>query len=142
MTKIVAFTVAAALLSGTLLTACDSATGGGPKKVVVNERICQSGSFLRLTVNKEHHLVVDGHGGPQLKQLSLRLADFPMQIKGDIPLNSTIGDPLSTIVLVAPADEEDSVNLVPTNTGTYSARCGLTYNEQIQAKDLAIQVVP
>jgi hypothetical protein len=119
------------------------AVGGGPKKVVINERVCASVSFLRMTVGETSRVVLDASGGSEGAQsMSFRMEDFPLAVKGDIPPNSTLGDPYSTITLTAQTGEEKSVDVVPTLAGNYTAVCGVVTAGRVVAKDISFQILP
>jgi len=128
-----------------LLASACGGVGGGPRKVVFNEAVCGNARFLRMNVNETNRVVVDnskyteGQAG-----LTVTLARAPVRVKGEVPPNSTIGDVLSTIVLVAPPGEERRVDLVPTYTGTFTATCGIAMkqgsNTQVRQTDIDVQI--
>jgi RNase P/RNase MRP subunit p29 len=133
-----------AILGATALTisAC-GAIAGGPKKIVFNETICANQAVVRMTVGETRRLVMDnakyssGQNG-----MTVRLTDVPLVIKGDVPKNSIIGDPFSTVVLSAPAGEETRVDVVPTRSGTYPIQCGAIIGNKSQVFDMTLQILP
>jgi hypothetical protein len=134
--------VALMLLSVLTATACDAIGGGGPKKVVVNDRVCASVTFLRMTAGETHRVVLDVNGGVEGTQsMSFRLDQVPMNIVGDVPPNSTIGEQFSTVTLTAEEGDEASVDIVPTRAGNYKAVCGIVTGGRIVARDISIQVL-
>jgi len=129
-------------LSMLAATGC-GAVGGGPKKVVINERVCSTVTFLRMRVGETSRVVLDASGGSEGAQsMSFRMEDFPLTVKGAVPPNSTLGDPFSTITLTAETGDESSVDVVPTRSGTYTAVCGVVTAGRIVAKDITFQILP
>jgi hypothetical protein len=63
-------------------------------------------------------------------------------VKGDVPPNSTLGDPYSTITLTAQSGDEASVDVVPTQSGNYTAVCGVVTAGRVVAKDISFQILP
>ncbi|HEY8173140.1 MAG TPA: hypothetical protein VIH21_08625 [Dehalococcoidia bacterium] len=123
-----------------LSSACGG-IGGGPKKVVVNETVCLNAGFLRLDTGKTQRIVVDNSAYSQGQtQFTLRLENFPVVVKGEVPPNSTIGSPFSTITLIAKPGEEKHVDIVPTQTGRYNATCGVIVGSRTTVLDLRFQI--
>jgi hypothetical protein len=143
MTRIPRGLLALTLIAMVAATGCDSVTGGGPKKVVINERVCSSVTFLRMTVGETNRIIVDADEGSEGSLgLSFRMPDFPVQVKGDVPPNSILGDPYSTITLSAvPGESDATVDVVPTMPGNYTAVCGVTTGGRIVAKEIAFQIL-
>lgn len=132
-----------ALICVSMIAAGCDGVGGGPKKVVINDRVCASVTFLRMTVGETHRVVLDAGGASEGAQsMSFRMQDFPVVVKGDVPPNSTLGDPYSTITLTAQAGDETSVDVVPTLAGNYTAVCGIVTAGRVVAKDIAFQILP
>ncbi len=130
-----------AAVSVLLGTACDGVTGG-PRKVVFSEGVCNSVRFLRMKVNQTNRIVIDNtnHSDRQ-GGLTVRLERFPAIVVGKLPANSTINDPLSTFALNAPAGEKRTLDIRPTFTGEYNARCGAVIAGDAVEVQLKIQVV-
>ena len=122
--------------------ACDSVTGG-PTKIVFNETICANQAVVRMTGGTTYRLVLDNDILSQNQSgMTVRMPDVPLVIKGEVPKNSIVGDPFSTIVLTAPPNEESRVDVVPTRTGTYPIVCGAGIGARVQAYDLTLQINP
>jgi hypothetical protein len=122
---------------------CDSVTGSGPKKVVIDERVCAAVSFLRMTVGETHRVVLDANTtSPNALSMNFRMADFPITVKGSVPPNSVLGEDFSTVTLSAESGDEASVDVVPIRPGNYKAVCGVVTSGRIVAKDINIQILP
>jgi hypothetical protein len=133
----------AALCAATLIAgvACDS-IGGGPKKIVINETVCANAGSLRMDVNETYRVVVDNSSfTPGQSQLSLLMLNFPIVVKGDVPPNSTIGDPFSTVVLLARPGEEKSVDIVPTRGGRFTANCNVVVGGRSTVLEVDFQII-
>jgi hypothetical protein len=137
----------AALVAVSLVAAAACGDGGGGRRVVVREDVCGNVRLLRLELGESNRITLDNtqHGDNQ-GGLTLRMNNFPLIIRGEIPPNSVIGDPFSTVVLQAPPGEERSVEVEPTFTGTYTGVCGVTLNEpdggvKIVSFDLTFELV-
>jgi len=116
----------AALLAPYVAFAC-SALNSGPRKVVLTETVCNSVRFLTLKLGETNRIVLDNdRHTPEQITLQLRLPDVPIAVIGEVPENSTIGDPRSTILLSVPAGESDSVDVEPRFTGQFDAACVVT----------------
>lgn len=130
-------------LSTIAAAGCDAVTGSGPEKVVINERVCANVGFLRMNVGETHRIVLDADlQSENAQSMSFRMQGFPVAVKGDVPPNSTLGDPYSTIVLTAERGDESSVDVIPTLAGNYTAVCGVVTGGRIVAKDIAFQILP
>jgi hypothetical protein len=134
------------MLGLSLLSAACGGLSGGPRKVVVNEDVCANVRFLRMKLGETSRVIVDNskHSDNQ-NGITLVLADFPLLVKGEVPPNSTIGSPLSTIRLQAKPGEQTSVDVQATYTGTFTAQCNVTLRDKnglrIVQKDLTFQLV-
>ena len=129
------------LWGAVIIVACGGISGG-PKKIVVNETVCVNAGFLRMDVNETYRIVVDNSTfTPGQSQLSVLMSNFPVVVKGDVPPNSTIGDPLSTIVLLARPGEEKSVDIVPTRSGRFTATCNVIVGGRSTVLDLNFTIV-
>lgn len=136
-TFLAAFAAASVLLG----TACEGVTGG-PRKVVFSEGVCQSVKFLRMKVNQTNRIVLDNtNTSPQQGGLTVRLDRFPAIVVGELPENSVINDPLSTLVLSVAAGKKKTVDVRPTFTGEYNATCGVIIAGDAVQVALTIQVV-
>lgn len=134
-----------ALTALALLAAGGAACNGSstPDKIVINEQVCQNARFLRMTLNKEYRVVLDNdRASPGQLSMSFKLDTFPAVVTGDVPRNSTIGDPTSTIVLVAEPGDEQHVDIIPTFAGDFIAVCGIVSGTRTSGGDVNIQVVP
>ena len=121
---------------------CDAVTGGGPKKVVINERVCSTVTFLRMTVGDTHRVVLETGGGSEGQlSMSFRMDQFPVVVRGDVPPNSTLGDPFSTITLTAQSGDDASVDIVPVRSGNFTAVCGVVTGGRIVARDITVQIL-
>lgn len=119
-----------------------SAVSGGPKKVVINERVCASVTFLRMNVGETNRIVLDAETTSEgARSMSFRMPDFPVVVKGDVPPNSTLGTDVSTITLTAESGKEASVDVVPTRAGNFTAVCGVVTSARIVAKDITFQIL-
>jgi hypothetical protein len=131
----------AALIAG----ACGGVSGG-PRKIVFNESVCANARFLRMTLNETNRIVVDNSKySPGQAGLSVRFEAIPVLIKGEVPQGAVIGDRVSTFHLSTQAGEEKSLDVVPTFTGTYKAKCSLsvkpeTGGTQTRQTELEIQI--
>lgn len=124
-----------------VIIACGS-VGGGPKKIVINETVCLNAGALRLDVNETYRVIVDNKNfTPGQSQLSLLMANFPIVVKGDVPPNSTIGDPFSTVVLLARPGEEKSVDIVPTQGGRFTANCNVIIGGRSTVLNVDFQII-
>jgi hypothetical protein len=143
MTMVSRGLLALVVISMVAATGCDAVTGGGPDKVVINERVCASVTFLRMTVGETHRVVLDASGGSaDARSMSFRMDQFPVTVRGDVPPNSILGDQFSTITLTAASGDEASVDIVPTRSGTFKAVCGVVTGGRIVARDINVQILP
>jgi hypothetical protein len=135
MTSSVRTVLCAALAAGFVVA---SACGGssGPRKVVVNEGVCGGQvRLLRMKLNEVNRVILDTtQHSDQVESITVNLDRFPVLVKGDIPEGSVIGTSLSTIRLTSEAGEEHSVDLQPTGTGTYTAQCNVSLENEGQRR--------
>ncbi len=136
--------IAAIAVVSMLVSACGS-LGGGPRKVVLNEGVCQNVKFLKLNLGETNHVIVDNRKFSDGQVgLTLVLNDFPLTVIGAVPPNSTIGDPYSTIRLRAAPGEQATVDLQPTFTGNYIAHCDVVVTkgagQRLVETDLTFQL--
>jgi hypothetical protein len=97
MRRLVAFALASVLL----LSACDQ-LDSGPRKVVVHEGVCNDVQFLRLNVGETNRIVLDNtNHSPEQGGIVLRLVEFPILIRGDLPPNTTVGPTFTTTQIEA-----------------------------------------
>lgn len=128
-------------LSAIVTTACDE-IAGGPEKVVFNETICANQAVVRMQVGTTYRLILDNDIlTPNQSGMTVRMTDVPLVIKGDVPRNSVIGDPLSTVVFQAQPNEETRVDVVPSRTGTYPIQCGAIIGLRSQVYNLTLQII-
>lgn len=129
-------------LSAIAVTGCDSVTGG-PKKIVFNETICANQAVVRMTAGTTYRVVLDNDTiTPNQNGMTVRMPDVPLVIKGDVPKNSIVGDPFSTVVLSAEPNEEARVDVVPSQSGTFPFQCGAIIGGRAQVYDLTLQIIP
>lgn len=133
--------VIAAMLPG-LLVAAACGSGDGAKKVVVSESVCQNARFLRMDLGEKHKVVLD-NGQHSIGQtgMSFRMDRFPLQILGDVPENAEIDGNLASIGLTAAPGEESSIEVVPTQAGTFTAHCGTIIGGRSTLTELRILIV-
>jgi hypothetical protein len=112
-----------------LASACGSASG--PRKIIVSETVCGNVRFLKMNLNETNRLILDNtkHSDTQ-GGMNLTLQKFPVAVIGDVPPNSTIGAPYSTIRLHAEPGQQSEVSLQPTFTGNYTALCQIVQIQQ------------
>jgi hypothetical protein len=136
--------VATGAVAAVVAVAAFGACGtGGPKKVVVNDAVCANARFVRLEAKKTHRIILDNTTFTEGQtQFTLRLDNFPLVIKGEVPPNSQIGDPYSTVVLIAKPGEEKQVDVVPTLTGSFKAQCSVIVQGRSVIKPLPFEIVP
>lgn len=137
-TNIIAAIAAASVLLG---TACDGVTGG-PRKVVFSEGVCNSVKFLRMKVNQTNRIVIDNtNTSPNQGGMTVRLQRIPLIVVGELPENSVINDPLSTIVLSTGIGKKRTLDVRPTYTGEYNATCGVVIGGDAVSVPITIQIV-
>lgn len=132
-----------------LVAAIVVATGcsgvSGPHKVVINQGVCGNIRFLNMNLNQTNRVILDNttHSEDQTA-MAVTLEKFPVIVKGEVPQGSTIADKLSTIQLHADAGKQQSVDLVPTFTGTYKATCAIAIKQgagsQVSQHDISFQI--
>ena len=109
-----------------LLSACDQ-FDSGPRKVVVNEGVCNDVQFLRLNVGETNRIVLDNSNhSPEQGGIVLRLVEFPILIRGELPPGTTVGSTFTTTAIEAAPGEEASIDVEPTLSGEYRAECNVT----------------
>lgn len=117
----------ALLLAGTLLFAACDQFDSGPKKVVVDEGVCNDVQFLRLTLGETNRIVLDNSNhSPEQGGIVLRLVDFPILIRGELPPGTTVGSQFTTTAIEAAPGEEASIDVEPTFAGEFRAECNVT----------------
>lgn len=122
MRRLATFTLASALL----LSACDQ-LDGGTKKVVVNEGVCNEVRLLRLNQGETNRIVLDNSvHSPEQGGIVLRLVEFPILIRGQLPPGTTVGPTFTTTAIEAAPGEEASIEVEPTLIGEYEAECNVT----------------
>lgn len=123
-----------------LLAAACSSISGGPKKVIVNQTVCQNAAFLRLTVDKTHRIVLDNtNPTPGQVQFTLRIENAPFVFKSELPPNSKVGNPNSTLVLQAKPGEEKRVDIQPRSSGVFEGSCIETVGGRTTQTPLSFQ---
>jgi hypothetical protein len=140
------FLVLAALSAAVFTTACDSLTGGGTKKVIVNEQVCATVAFLNMKVGEETRIILDNsEHSEELTSLGLVLDEFPMVITSEFRPDAEVGPTYTSVSLYANAGDEDEITVEPTFTGNYAAQCQLTYSrptgDVAVQQDLTFQIV-
>ncbi|MBI5284399.1 MAG: hypothetical protein HY874_04815 [Chloroflexi bacterium] len=133
------------LLAGAgLLAAACGGVSGGPRKVVFNESVCANARFLRMTLNETNRIVVDNRKySPGQAGLGVRFEGIPVLIKGEVPQGAVIGDRVSTFHITTQAGEEKSLDVVPNFTGTYTAKCTMSFRPQtgsIQTRQTELEI--
>lgn len=139
---VIGVTLAASLLAG----ACSGTSG--PRKVIVNQRVCGNLKFLQVKLGQTNRVILDNtdHSADQ-NGMSVSLNKFPVIVKGDIPPGSKIDSPFSTITLHAAPGESKSVDIEPTFSGSFDGTCTVTFKkpggagEQIKQEGLTFQFV-
>ncbi len=134
--------VAVLIPAALIVSACGSVSGG-PKKIIFNEPICANQAVIRMTVGETRRLVLDNKVFSQGQNgMTVRMIDVPLVIKGDIPPNTVVGDPLSSIVFSAAPDTETRVDAVPTQAGTFDIQCGSIVGGRSEVWDMTLQILP
>lgn len=142
MTKTTRALAAILALAAVAASACGGVSGG-PKKIVFNETICANQAVVRMTLGKTYRLVVDNDILTQGQNgLTVRMPEVPLVMKGEVPKNSIVGDPFSTVVLSAPPNEEAQVDVVPNRTGTWGIQCGAIIGTRSQVFDMNLTIIP
>lgn len=128
MRRTILLAMTALALGATFAAACES---GGTRKVVVSQRVCGNVSFLRMPLNETSRVVLDNtdHSEDQAG-MSLTMQDFPVEIVGEVPEDSSIGPSRATILLSAQPGEESDVEVRPLFTGIYRASCKVTIRDE------------
>ncbi len=108
----------------------------------MSESVCQNARFLRMEVGKTHKVVLD-NGQHSIGQtgMSFRMDRFPMQIEGDVPENAEVNGNLTSVGLTAAPGEESSIEVVPTQAGTFTAQCGTIIGGRSTITELRILIV-
>ena len=133
---------AASMLAISLLfaAACEDDSGG--KRFVVDESICNGSQLLQMNQGETTRIVLDNtNHSEEQKGMSLLLRDFPFAFKGDLPPNSFVADPVSTVRLIAQPGEEASVVVVPTGVGNFRLQCGGIVGTQSFQVEIPVQIV-
>lgn len=114
------------LISAFAVSACDR-IDGGPRKVIVNERVCSDTQLLRLNLGETNKIVLDNseHGETQ-DGILFRLIEFPMIIRGTAPVGTSYRGEFVTTALEAAPGEEASMEVEPIYTGEFRAECNVT----------------
>ncbi len=125
MTTLFRIGIGATIALSLLASACGS--GGGPRKVIVSQRVCGNVKFLRMNLGETNRLILDNrdHSDDQAG-MTVNVTRFPVVIKGPVPEGSKVDAPYSTIRLRAQPGEQQSVDLEPTLSGTYNGTCSVT----------------
>lgn len=134
--------VATAVMLPALLLAGACGTGDGAKKVVVSESVCQNARFLRMDVGEKHKIVLDnGNFSIGQTSMSFLLERFPVQIQGEVPENATINGNLTTVGINAAPGDQSSIEVIPTQAGTFTAQCGTIIGGRSTLTELKILIV-
>lgn len=135
------FAVCVFVAAAFALAACAS-VGGGPKRLVINESVCLNTGFLRLDVGEKRRIVVDNTNPPPgLTQFTFRMPDFPIVITGEVPPQSTIGERTTTLIVITMPGEEKTVDIVPRETGSFTAHCSAIIGGRVIRTDVPVQIV-
>jgi len=134
--------VAAAVMLPALLLAGACGAGDGAKKVVVSESVCQNARFLRMDVGAKHKIVLDnGNFSIGQKGMSFLMERFPVQIQGDVPEGAVIAGNLTTVGISAAPGDQSSIEVIPTQAGTFTAQCGTRIGGRSTLTELKILIV-
>ncbi len=138
MTRLLRMAITSTIALSLLASACGGS--GGPRKVVVNQRVCGNVKFLRMNLGETNRVILDNreHSDDQAG-MSMSLTKFPVVVKGPVPEGSKIDSPFSTIKLHAAPGEQTSVDLEPTFSGTYNGTCNVTLTKANGAGQQVIQ---
>lgn len=132
------------LATAVLAAGCSSLSG--PRKVVINQTVCGNIHFLNMKLNETNRVVLDNKSySSDQTGMSVTLNKFPVIVKGEVPPNSIIAEKLSTIRLHADPGQQQTVDLVPQFTGTFSGTCAVSIKQgesgsQIRSTDIQFQI--
>jgi hypothetical protein len=118
--------IAVLAVASTLVFAACGGIGGGPRKVVVTEGVCNDVDLLRLNAGEVNRIVLDNseHSSNQVG-MTLRLVEFPILIRGELPPGTRVGTTFTTTSIQAQPGEEASIEVEPTFLGEYRAECDI-----------------
>ena len=138
--------IAAVAVASTLVFAACGGLGGGPRKVIVTEGVCNSVDLLRLNAGEVNRIVLDnGEHSDNQEGMTLRLVEFPILIRGDLPEGTTVGTTFTTTSIQADPGEEVSIEVEPTFLGEYRAECNIRLvrvdSHAIVQRTLVFQIV-
>ncbi len=134
--------VATAVMLPALLLAVACGTGDTAKKVVVSESVCQNARFLRMDVGEKHKIVLDnGNFSIGQRGMSFLLERFPVTIQGDVPEGAVIDGNITTVGISADPGDESSIEVIPTQAGTFTAQCGTIIGGRSTLTELKILIV-
>ena len=130
--------------ASTLVFAAYGGLGGGPRKVIVTEGVCNGVDLLRLNAGEVNRIVLDNneHSSNHVG-MTPRLLEF--LIRGELPRGTRVGTTFTTTSIQAQPGEEASIEVEPTFLGEYRAECNINLtrddSQAIVQRTLVFQIV-